>query len=65
MRENNFPFTPVLKLVVIGNRKPRLQSVNEATRRRFNIAPFDRTPSNPDDQLDAADVACRVTRRGS
>ena len=52
MREDNFSFTPVLKLVVIGNHKPRLQSVNEATRRRFNIVPFDRTPVEPDDKLD-------------
>jgi putative DNA primase/helicase len=52
MRQDNFTFTPTFKLVVIGNHKPRLQSVNEATRRRFNIVPLDRTPANPDPQLD-------------
>ena len=52
MRQDNFTFTPAFKLVVIGNHKPQLQSVNEATRRRFNIVPFDRTPACPDAQLD-------------
>ena len=52
MRQDNFTFTPAFKLVVIGNHKPQLQSVNEATRRRFNIVPFDRTPASPDPQLD-------------
>jgi putative DNA primase/helicase len=52
MRQNNFTFTPTFKLAIIGNHKPRLQSVNEAARRRFNIVPLDRTPANPDPQLE-------------
>jgi len=52
MRMDNFTFTPTFKLVVIGNHKPRLRSVNEAARRRFNIVPLDRTPVNPDPQLE-------------
>jgi putative DNA primase/helicase len=52
MRQDNFTFTPTFKLAIIGNHKPRLQSVNEAARRRFNIVPLDRTPANPDPQLE-------------
>lgn len=52
MRRDNFTFTPAFKLTVVGNHKPRLQSVNEAARRRFNIVPFDRTPANPDPHLE-------------
>jgi putative DNA primase/helicase len=52
MRQDNFTFTPAFKLAIIGNHKPRLQSVNEAARRRFNIVPLDRTPANPDPQLE-------------
>jgi putative DNA primase/helicase len=51
MRRDNFTFLPRFKLVVIGNHKPRLQSINEAARRRFNIVPLDRTPANPDPYL--------------
>jgi len=52
MRRDNFTFQPTFKLTVVGNHKPRLQSVNEAARRRFNIVPFDRMPANPDPQLE-------------
>ena len=52
MRQDNFTFTPTFKLAVIGNHKPRLRSVNEAARRRFNIVPLDQTPANPDPQLE-------------
>jgi putative DNA primase/helicase len=52
MRQNNFSFTPTFKLLVLGNHKPKLQSVNEAMRRRFNIVPFNHTPAAPDTELD-------------
>jgi putative DNA primase/helicase len=52
MRQDNFTFLPTFKLAVVGNHKPRLRSVNEAARRRFNIVPLDRTPANPDPQLE-------------
>jgi putative DNA primase/helicase len=52
MRRDNFTFTPTFKLAIIGNHKPRLQTINEAARRRFNIVPFDRTPASPDPQLE-------------
>jgi putative DNA primase/helicase len=40
MRQDSFEFTPQLKLIIAGNHKPRLNSVNEAMRRRFNLIPF-------------------------
>jgi putative DNA primase/helicase len=40
MRQDLFEFTPQLKLVISGNHKPSLRSVNEAARRRFNLIPF-------------------------
>ena len=35
-----FEFTPQFKLVIAGNHKPGLRSVDEAIRRRFNLIPF-------------------------
>jgi Bifunctional DNA primase/polymerase, N-terminal len=35
-----FTFTPQFKLVVAGNHKPSLNTVDEAMRRRFNLVPF-------------------------
>jgi putative DNA primase/helicase len=40
MRQDLFEFTPQLKLMISGNHKPALRSVDEATRRRFNLIPF-------------------------
>ena len=40
MRQDFFEFTPRFKLVIAGNHKPSLRSVNEAVRRRFNLVPF-------------------------
>jgi hypothetical protein len=53
MRENNFTFKPTFKLMIVGNHKPTLHNVDEAARRRFNIAPFTRMPANPDLKLEA------------
>ena len=47
MRQDFFEFTPQFKLTIIGNHKPLLRNVDEATRRRFNLIPFMRTP-DPD-----------------
>jgi putative DNA primase/helicase len=52
MRQDEFEFTPVLKLIVVGNHMPALHNVDEAMRRRFNVVPFTRTPARPDDQLE-------------
>jgi putative DNA primase/helicase len=43
MRQDFFEFTPQFKLLVSGNHRPGLRSVDEAWRRRFNLLPFDVT----------------------
>jgi len=53
MRQNFFTFTPRFKLLIVGNHKPVLSSVDDAMRRRFNIIPFTIKPANPDKQLEA------------
>jgi putative DNA primase/helicase len=40
MRQDYFEYTPQFKLVVAGNHKPGLRSVDEATRRRIKLVPF-------------------------
>lgn len=40
MRQDFFQYMPQFKLIVAGNHKPRLRSVDEATRRRINLIPF-------------------------
>ena len=45
MRQDFFEFWPSFKLTIIGNYKPLLRNVDEATRRRFNLIPFLRTPA--------------------
>src|SRR5262249_15300766 len=50
MRQDFFEFTPAFKLVIAGNHKPGLRSVDEAIRRRFNLIPF--TVTIPKDERD-------------
>jgi putative DNA primase/helicase len=40
MRQDFFEYTPQFKLLIAGNHKPGLRSVDEAIRRRFNLLPF-------------------------
>ena len=40
MRGDFFEFSPQFKLVIAGNHRPGLRSVDEAIRRRFNLVPF-------------------------
>jgi putative DNA primase/helicase len=40
MRQDEFEFMPQLKLLISGNHKPGLRSVDEAIRRRFHLIPF-------------------------
>jgi putative DNA primase/helicase len=40
MRGDFFQFVPQFKLVIAGNHKPGLRTVDEAMRRRFNLLPF-------------------------
>jgi putative DNA primase/helicase len=43
MRQNFFEFTPQFKLLIAGNHRPSLRSVDEAMRRRFLLLPFLKT----------------------
>jgi putative DNA primase/helicase len=40
MRQDFFDYRPQFKLVIAGNHKPSLRSVDEAIRRRFHLIPF-------------------------
>ena len=40
MRQDFFEYTPQFKLLIAGNHKPGLRSVDEAIRRRFHLVPF-------------------------
>jgi putative DNA primase/helicase len=53
MRQDFFEFIPQFKLIIAGNHKPGLRSVDEAIRRRFNLIPFTVTipPNERDDTL--------------
>jgi putative DNA primase/helicase len=55
MRQDFFQYMPQFKLIIAGNHKPGLRSVDEAIRRRFNLIPFtvtippaDRDPEFPE-----------------
>jgi putative DNA primase/helicase len=53
MRQDFFEFTPQFKLLISGNHKPGLRSVDEAIRRRINLLPFNVTipPAERDPDL--------------
>jgi putative DNA primase/helicase len=51
MRKDFFTFQPTFKLLIAGNHKPSLRSVDAAMRRRFNIIPFTNKPTVPDPLL--------------
>ena len=53
MRQDFFEFVPQFKLLVAGNHKPGLRTVDEAMRRRFNLLPFTVTipPAERDGEL--------------
>jgi putative DNA primase/helicase len=50
MRQDFFEFKPQFKLMIAGNHKPGLRSVDEAMQRRFHLVPF--TVNIPKDQQD-------------
>ena len=55
MRQDFFDFHPQFKLLIAGNHKPGLRSVDAAIRRRFNLVPFEvRIPKDEQDK-DLAD----------
>jgi putative DNA primase/helicase len=53
MRQGFFEFQPMFKLIIAGNHKPGLRSVDEAIRRRFHLIPFTVTipPAERDEHL--------------
>jgi putative DNA primase/helicase len=53
MRQDFFEFTPQFKLLIAGNHKPSLRSVDEAIRRRLHLVPFTVTipPEERDEEL--------------
>lgn len=51
MRRDFFTFKPEFKLTISGNHKPTLRNVDDAARRRLNIAPFENKPAVPDKML--------------
>jgi putative DNA primase/helicase len=53
MRQDFFEFLPQFTLVIVGNFKPTLRTVDEAMRRRFNIIPFTIIPKRKDRNLAA------------
>ena len=53
VNENFSSWPPVLKLMFAGNEKPRLQSVGDAMKRRFNLAEFCHKPATPDLTLES------------
>jgi len=51
MRQDFFEFTPQFKIILAGNHKPGLYSVDDAIRRRFNLLPF--TVTVPESERDS------------
>ncbi len=52
MGRDFFEYKPAFKLIVVGNHMPDLHNVDDAAKRRFNIAPFIITPAAPDRELE-------------
>ncbi|API60882.1 hypothetical protein BSL82_01220 [Tardibacter chloracetimidivorans] len=52
MRENFFTYQPHFKLLFAGNHQPKLNNVDAAMRRRFNMLPFIHKPDAPDHMLE-------------
>ena len=50
MRQDFFEYVPQFKLLIAGNHKPSLRTVDEAIRRRFHLIPF--TVTIPPEQRD-------------
>ena len=50
MRQDDFEFQPEFKLLIAGNHKPQMRSVDEAMKRRIHIVPF--TVTIPEEERD-------------
>jgi len=51
MRQDFFEFAPAFKLMLFGNHKPSLRSVDAAIKRRLLLVPFNAHVTNQDDEL--------------
>jgi len=54
MNQNTFEYTPLFKLVFVGNHKPRIANLDQAMKRRFHLIPFTVTPAKPNKTLEEA-----------
>jgi putative DNA primase/helicase len=64
MRQDFFDFVPQFKLMIAGNHKPALRSVDEAIRRRFNLIPFTVTIPEAERDQDLADTLLKAEGPG-
>jgi putative DNA primase/helicase len=55
MRCNFFEYTPEFKLMIAGNHKPSLRSIDEAIRRRLHLIPFEVTIPEEERDLQLAE----------
>jgi putative DNA primase/helicase len=55
MRQDFFEYRPQFKLIIAGNHRPGLRSVDEAMRRRFHLLPFTVTVPASERDLELAD----------
>jgi|GEM_PF-246042 len=55
-----------MKLIIVGNHKPKLANVDPAMRRRIKLVPFNYTPAKPDEDLETKirDEWTAILRRG-
>lgn len=53
IRGDFFEFSPCFKLLIAGNYKPAMRSVDDAMKRRINVLPFLTRVANPDKNLPA------------
>lgn len=51
VHKDNFEYQPQFKIIIVGNHRPTLHNVDDAMRRRLNVVPFVRKPTNPDPLL--------------
>ena len=63
MRQDFFEFTPQFKLVVAGNHKPAIRTIDEAMRRRLHLDPLHRHHPAEAARQDPAGAAPRRARR--
>jgi putative DNA primase/helicase len=62
MRQDFFTYLPKFTLIIAGNHKPSIQTVDEAMRRRLNLVPF--TVTIPKEQRDP-DLAEKLQRESA